>query len=94
MHVHLAFELARYEDLDAPWGEGIVTMDDKDLSTGDARKALKIAPGHGAEYWDDCRENGYIRVGWATCASMIARTPCARPFMRLIIPASTTPSER
>lgn len=27
-------------------------------------KIVKIAPGHGAELWADCRDNGYIRVGW------------------------------
>ncbi len=27
-------------------------------------KVYKIAPGHGAEYWDDCRDNGYICIGW------------------------------
>lgn len=25
---------------------------------------VKIAPGPGGQYWDDCLTNGYIRVGW------------------------------
>jgi HNH endonuclease len=25
---------------------------------------VKIAPGHQAEYWDQCRQEGYICVGW------------------------------
>ena len=27
-------------------------------------RIVKIAPGRDAELWDDCRANGYIRVGW------------------------------
>ena len=27
-------------------------------------KVVKIAPGEGAKYWDDCRDNSYICVGW------------------------------
>jgi hypothetical protein len=27
-------------------------------------KVYKIAPGPGAEYWDECRDNGYICIGW------------------------------
>jgi hypothetical protein len=27
-------------------------------------RLVKVAPGHGAKYWDDCREGGYICVGW------------------------------
>ena len=30
----------------------------------EVRKIVKIAPGAGARYWEDCRENGYICVGW------------------------------
>ncbi len=29
-----------------------------------SHKILKIAPGEAAVLWDDCRRNGYIRVGW------------------------------
>lgn len=29
-----------------------------------AARVVKIAPGHDAELWEDCRKNGYIRVGW------------------------------
>jgi 5-methylcytosine-specific restriction protein B len=28
------------------------------------RRIVKIAPGENAKYWDDCRDNGYICVGW------------------------------
>ena len=28
------------------------------------RRVIKIAPGEGAKYWDDCRRDGYICVGW------------------------------
>ncbi len=28
------------------------------------RRVVKIAPGEGARFWDDCRKNGYICVGW------------------------------
>src|ERR1035437_3668277 len=30
----------------------------------DQRKILKIAPGHDAQYWDECRDGGFICVGW------------------------------
>ena len=29
-----------------------------------ARLVVKIAPGERAAYWDECRENGYICIGW------------------------------
>lgn len=29
-----------------------------------ANRIVKIAPGHDADLWADCRANGYIRVGW------------------------------
>jgi len=29
-----------------------------------ARQIVKISPGEGAKYWDECRKNGYICVGW------------------------------
>ncbi|HEX2078944.1 MAG TPA: AAA family ATPase [Longimicrobium sp.] len=29
-----------------------------------ARRIVKIAPGHDAEFWDECRANGMICVGW------------------------------
>jgi 5-methylcytosine-specific restriction protein B len=29
-----------------------------------ARLVVKVAPGERAAYWDECRENGYICVGW------------------------------
>jgi 5-methylcytosine-specific restriction enzyme B len=29
-----------------------------------ARLVVKIAPGERAAYWDQCRENGYICIGW------------------------------
>src|SRR5581483_2915805 len=29
-----------------------------------SERIVKIAPGEGARYWDDCRNNGYICVGW------------------------------
>lgn len=28
------------------------------------RRIWKIAPGEGAQYWEDCLANGYIRIGW------------------------------
>ena len=28
------------------------------------RRVIKIAPGEGAKYWDDCLRDGYICVGW------------------------------
>lgn len=31
---------------------------------GKGARIVKIAPGHDAELWDDCRANGYVRVGW------------------------------
>ena len=27
-------------------------------------KSYKIAPGRQAEYWEECRDNGYISIGW------------------------------
>ncbi|MFW6238461.1 MAG: AAA family ATPase [Halanaerobiales bacterium] len=30
----------------------------------DRSQYYKIAPGDGAKYWDECRENGYICIGW------------------------------
>jgi len=27
-------------------------------------KVFKIAPGRQAEYWEECRDNGYISIGW------------------------------
>jgi 5-methylcytosine-specific restriction protein B len=30
----------------------------------DQRKILKIAPGPDAQYWDECRDGGFICVGW------------------------------
>jgi 5-methylcytosine-specific restriction enzyme B len=30
----------------------------------EVRKIVKIAPGDNARYWEDCRANGYICVGW------------------------------
>ena len=47
----------------------------------DTRLVFKIAPGHNAELWDDCFENGYIRVGWddvGICSSMRPRARCGR----------------
>jgi hypothetical protein len=69
MHVHIAFYLAENEDSDAPWGEGTVETDRKVFSVPegpplDGRRIVKIAPGEGAKLWDDCKENGHIRVGW------------------------------
>ena len=29
-----------------------------------AQKVFKIAPGDDARFWDDCRDNSYIRLGW------------------------------
>jgi 5-methylcytosine-specific restriction enzyme B len=29
-----------------------------------ARLVVKVAPGERAVYWDECRENGYICIGW------------------------------
>jgi 5-methylcytosine-specific restriction protein B len=29
-----------------------------------SKRIVKIAPGHDAQYWDDCRTGGYICVGW------------------------------
>jgi 5-methylcytosine-specific restriction protein B len=29
-----------------------------------ARLVVKVAPGERAAYWDECRENGYICIGW------------------------------
>ena len=29
-----------------------------------SRTILKVAPGAGAELWEDCREHSYMRVGW------------------------------
>ena len=31
---------------------------------GKTARIVKIAPGHDAALWEDCRANGYIRVGW------------------------------
>lgn len=28
------------------------------------RRIVKVAPGHDAQFWDDCRRDGYICVGW------------------------------
>jgi 5-methylcytosine-specific restriction protein B len=30
----------------------------------DARRVYKIAPGEGAQFWEECRAGGYICVGW------------------------------
>jgi 5-methylcytosine-specific restriction protein B len=30
----------------------------------EAHRIVKVAPGEDAKYWDDCRTNGYICVGW------------------------------
>lgn len=30
----------------------------------DQRRAVKIAPGENAKFWDECFEGGYIRLGW------------------------------
>jgi len=30
----------------------------------ESRRIVKIAPGEQAKYWDDCRKNGYVCVGW------------------------------
>jgi hypothetical protein len=72
MHVHIAFYLAENEDEDAPWGAGALEMDgeSEEPSTGQERKAYKIAPGEGAKYWDECREDGYICVGWGEIGSL------------------------
>jgi 5-methylcytosine-specific restriction protein B len=35
-----------------------------------ARRIVKIAPGEQARYWDDCRTNGYICVGWDEIADL------------------------
>jgi 5-methylcytosine-specific restriction protein B len=29
-----------------------------------ARLVVKVAPGERAAYWAECRENGYICIGW------------------------------
>lgn len=31
----------------------------------ESRRVYKIAPGEGAEYWDDCLKGGFICVGWS-----------------------------
>jgi len=67
MHVHIAFYLAENEDDEAPWGRGIIATDreNREDESTDTRTVLKILPGHKAQYWEDCRENGYIRLGWS-----------------------------
>ena len=31
---------------------------------GSAKRIVKIAPGHNGQFWDACRDGGYICVGW------------------------------
>ena len=64
MHVHIAFFLAENEDENVPWGEGVVGPESPEESPDREQKVVKIAPGRGAKYWDECLENGHIRVGW------------------------------
>lgn len=64
MHVHIAFYLAENADEEAPWGEGIIELDGAENTPDRDRKVVKIAPGHQAEYWEECLESGHIRVGW------------------------------
>lgn len=69
LHVHVAFELAASEDEGAPWGAGSVELEENGYLIpggipGDERKVVKISPGEGAKLWDDCLENGHVRVGW------------------------------
>jgi len=68
MHVHIAFYLAENEDKEAPWGEGVLDPEASDGTPEESpdgeQKVVKIAPGRGAKYWDECLEEGYIRVGW------------------------------
>ena len=70
MHVHIAFYLAENADEDAAWGEGTIEMNGKKPAGSQGRKAYKIAPGEGGKYWDDCREEGYICVGWGEVGSL------------------------
>lgn len=66
MHVHIAFFVTQNESDDAAWGEGVADMAGTvaEPAPGKERSVYKIAPGHTAEYWDDCRDEGYICVGW------------------------------
>jgi 5-methylcytosine-specific restriction protein B len=52
-------------------------------------RVVKIAPGHDAEFWDECRAGGYICVGWerlVICATLSRR----RPISRRSAPPTTT----
>lgn len=33
---------------------------------------VKISPGANAEFWNDCRANGYVRVGWGPIGDLLA----------------------
>ena len=37
-----------------------------------APEIVKIAPGPNANLWDDCRDHGYVRVGWGLVGDLLA----------------------
>ena len=64
-HVYVAFAIAAEGIGGQGWGQEVLSSSEEPAAEeGRERIAVKIAPGRGAKYWDDCRENGYIRVGW------------------------------
>ena len=42
---------------------------------------VKIAPGERAAYWDECRENGYICIGWDELGDL-SRFACEEEFRK------------
>jgi hypothetical protein len=62
MHVHIAFYLAEQA---GAWNQQTgPTERTPEVKPARDPRVYKIAPGRNAKYWDDCREGGYICVGW------------------------------
>lgn len=59
---------------------------------GASRRIVKIAPGHDANYWQDCLEGGYICVGWDEVGDLrqYASREAFKDRFRQLYPSSPT----
>ena len=57
LHVHIAFYVM-LKDADVPGWDGLAR------TAAPPPRVVKIAPGHDADRWPECRDGGYICVGW------------------------------
>lgn len=51
--------------LDAVWVPAESATAGSDETEGDGARYWKVAPGDGARFWNECREGGFIALGWS-----------------------------